>query len=213
MHARADVGDDPGMDARDWDRRWEDHALHAHAHGEPSAVVVGALDGVESGAALDLACGPGRNAVWLAERGWQVTAVDFSAEALRQAREQAAARGLAIDWVESDLRAYEPPADAFDLVLVAYLHVPPDDRRAILAGAAAAVAPGGDLLVVGNDLANLGTGAPGPTDPTRLYTSDDIVSELPSLTIQRAEQVRRPVELENGDTVEAVDALVLATRS
>ncbi len=198
------------MDAREWDRRWLDKSLHAH--GEASPVVLAALEGFAPGRALDLGCGSGRHAVWLAERGWRVTAVDFSPEALRQSRERAAEHAVDVDWVEADLVGYEPPEAAFELVLLAYLHVPPHERRAILAKAEAAVGPGGTLLLVGHDLTNIGTGAPGPTSPSVLYTAADIVPELPRLAVGRAEQVRRPVELEDGSTVEAVDALVLATR-
>jgi SAM-dependent methyltransferase len=141
-----------------------------------------------------------------------VTAVDFSTEALRQARERATAGGVEVDWVEADLAAYEPRRQAFDLVLVAYLHVPGGERAPILAKAAAAVADGGTLLVVGHDLTNIGTGAPGPANPSLLYTPADLVPELPELEIERTEQVRRPTELEDGTPVEAVDALVLARR-
>jgi SAM-dependent methyltransferase len=196
------------VDAGDWDRRWTDRLLHAH--GEPSSVVLDELGDLEPGRALDLGCGNGRHAMWLAERGWSVTAVDFSAEALRQARERAAATGVDVAWVEADLTAYEPATQAFDLVLVAYLHVPEGERRPVLSRAAAALAEGGRLLVVGHDPANIGTGAPGPTNPSLLDTPADIVSELPALEIERAEQVRRPVELHDGTTVEAVDALVVA---
>jgi SAM-dependent methyltransferase len=198
------------VDARDWDRRWTNKLLHAH--GEPSSVVLAALDRLAPGRALDLGCGNGRHAMWLAEHGWRVTAVDFSTEALRQAREHAVASGVEVDWVEADLAAYEPEPQAFDLVLVAYLHVPGGERAPIHTKAAAAVARGGTLLVVGHDVTNIGTGAPGPTNPSLLYTPSDIVAELSDLEIERAEQVRRPTELEDGTPVEAVDALVLATR-
>jgi SAM-dependent methyltransferase len=198
------------VDARDWDRRWTDKLLHAH--GEPSAVVLAALADLAPGRALDLACGNGRHALWLAEREWQVTAIDFSGEALRQARERASADGVKVDWVEADLLSYEPEPLSFDLVLLAYLHVPAPERAAILAKAAAAVARGGKLLLVGHDVANIGTGAPGPTSPSLLYTAADIVRELPQLEIERAEQVLRPTEAEDGTPADAVDALVLATR-
>jgi SAM-dependent methyltransferase len=198
------------MDACDWDLRWTDKLLHAH--GEPSSVVLAELEGLASGRALDLGCGNGRHAMWLAERGWRVTAVDFSAEALRQARERSAMTGVEVDWVEADLTDYCPNRQAFDLVLVAYLHIPRGERGQILAKASAAVASGGTLLLVGHDLTNIGTGAPGPTSPAVLYTPADIVPELPELEIGRAEQVRRPVQLDNGSEVEAIDALVLATR-
>ena len=150
------------MDARDWDRRWQHKLLHAH--GEPSSVVLDALDHLAPGRALDLGCGNGRASLWLAERGWRVTAVDFSTEALRQARERAAATGVEVDWVEADLAAYEPKGHAFDLVLVAYIHVPGPERSSILAKAAGAVAEGGTLLVVGHDRANIGP-APRPDGP------------------------------------------------
>jgi len=198
------------VDSRDWDRRWTDKLLHAH--GEPSSVVLDALDGLTPGRALDLGCGNGRHAMWLAERGWRVTAVDFSSEALRQARERAAATGIDVEWVQADLAAYKPQRQAFDLVLVAYLHVPGRERATIHANAAAAIVLGGTLLLVGHDLTNIGTGAPGPTNPSLLYTPADIVAELPDLEIERAEQVRRPTKLEDGTPVDAVDALVLATR-
>jgi SAM-dependent methyltransferase len=198
------------VDAQDWDRRWLDKRLHTH--GEASPVVLAALEDLEPGRALDLGCGSGRHAVWLAERGWQVTAVDFSPEALRQAGERAAEVGVAVDWIEADLVTYEPPGAAFDLVLLAYLHVPVDERRAILAKAEAAVAEGGTLLLVGHDLTNIATGAPGPTSPAVLYTPTDIVPELPALEVERAEQVRRRTHLDDGRPVEAVDALVLARR-
>lgn len=198
------------MEARDWDERWKDKRLHAR--GAPSSVVTAELEHVPAGTALDLGCGAGRHAVWLAERGWRVAAVDFSAEALRQSREEASDHGIEIDWVEGDLRGYSPPAAAFDLVLVAYLHMPADERRAILAAASAAVAPGGTFLLVGHDLANLGTGAPGPSSPAVLYTPEDIVPELTGLTVTRAERVKRASEADDGTTVDAIDALVLATR-
>jgi SAM-dependent methyltransferase len=195
--------------AEDWDRRWEEKALHVH--GEPSAIVTEALEAFEPGTALDLGCGSGRHAVWLAERGWQVTAVDFSEEALRQALEHARTRGVDVDWVHGDLLDYQPPG-SFQLVLVASVHLPPHERRALLERAGRAVAPGGVLLLVGHDSTNIGTGAPGPTNPTLLYAPQDIVSELHGLEAERTERVRRRVVLEDGREVEAIDALVQARR-
>ena len=196
--------------AEDWDRRWREKALHVR--GEPSSIVASALEDVPPGRALDLGCGSGRHAVWLAERGFRVTAVDFSEEALRQGRERAAEAEVDVAWVHADVLGYVPEPAAYDLVLVAYLHLPPGERRSVLAQASSAVSRGGVLLVVGHDSRNLDTGAPGPRDPAVLYTADDVVTDLADLDVESAETVRRPVELEDGRSVEAVDAVVVARR-
>ncbi len=195
------------MDRGDWDRRWQKRAAEGKLH--PADILVAEVAHLPAGRALDLACGAGRNAVWLAERGWRVMAVDFSPVALAMAREHAAERGVEVEWVESDLRAYEPPQRAFDLVLVLYLHVPPEERRAVLARAAGALAPGGTFLLVGHHLANLGTKAPGPSDPAVLYTPEEIAGELPGLRVIRAQRVARPVVVDDRQAV-AIDALVRA---
>jgi SAM-dependent methyltransferase len=163
------------------------------------------------GRALDLACGQGRNAIWLAERGWRVTAVDFSEVGLDTARRLAAARGADIDWVLADLVDYRPPAGAFDLVLTLFLQLPGPRRRLVLERAAQALAPNGTFLLIGHDLLNLTDGYGGPRDPAVLFTPEDIVAELPGLVVERAERIRRTVGLEDGEA-EAIDALVRATK-
>jgi hypothetical protein len=141
-----------------------------------------------------------------------VTAVDFSPVGLEKGRGLAQARGVSVDWVLGDLRGYRPEPAAYDLVLVAYLHLLPSERAAVLRGAAAALTRHGTLLVVGHDhLANLAEGVGGPRDPAVLYTPQAVAAELPGLTVNRAERVRRPVDTDAG-TREAVDTLVLATR-
>jgi SAM-dependent methyltransferase len=197
------------MERADWDRRYRRTELVWTA--QPNRFVVEELRELPPGRALDLGGGEGRNAVWLAERGWQVTAVDFSSVALDKARRLAQAQGLTVDWVLADLRSYRPEPDAYHLVLVAYLHLPPLERVAVLAGAVAALAPGGTLLVIGHDLANLTQGVGGPQDPAVLHTPEAIVAELDGLTVHRAERVRRPVDTAPEPGV-AVDTLVRATR-
>ena len=88
---------------------------------EPNRFAVAELQDLAPGRALDVAAGEGRNAVWLASRGWQVTAVDFSAAGLDKGRWLAQARGVTVDWVHADVRDYQPEAASFQLVLVAYL--------------------------------------------------------------------------------------------
>jgi SAM-dependent methyltransferase len=94
------------MEREDWDRRYRGTELVWTA--QPNRFLVQELRGLPPGRALDLGSGEGRNAVWLAEGGWKVTAVDFSPVALDKARRLAQARGVTVDWVLADLRDYEP---------------------------------------------------------------------------------------------------------
>ena len=178
----------------------------------PNRFLVSEISGLAPGAALDLACGAGRNAVWLAERGWRVTGVDFSGVALGIARDLAASHGVEVEWIESDVTGWTPPARAFDLVCVLYLQLPAPERRAALRHAVDALRPGGTLLVVGHDLLNMTEGWGGPTQPDVLFTPDDIAAEVgDDLQVEKAERVRRPVE-DGGVLREAIDALVRARR-
>lgn len=200
------------MDRRQWDERYSGAQFEWSVH--PNVFVAAELAGLPPGRALDLAAGEGRNAVWLAERGWSVTAVDFSRVGLEKGRKLSAARGVGdgrIDWVVADLGDYEPPRGAFELVLIAYFQVGAELRARVLAGAAAALAPGGTLLVVGHDLTNLAEGTGGPQSPEVLYTPEAITAELPGLRILRAERVRRTVQ-RDGETATAIDTLVRAGR-
>jgi SAM-dependent methyltransferase len=133
---------------------WEDFYRERPVwSGNPNALLVREVDGLAPGTALDLGCAEGADAVWLAQRGWRVTATDVSTVALRRAVKHAAATGVeGIDWQQHDL-ARTFPEGRFDLVCAQYLHSPVEqagEREAILRRAAAAVAPGGLLLVIGH---------------------------------------------------------------
>jgi SAM-dependent methyltransferase len=200
------------VDRQQWDARYSGAEYEWSMH--PNLFVAAELDGVPPGRALDLAAGEGRNSVWLAERGWRVTAVDFSRVGLDKGRKLSAAHGVAdgqVDWIVADLSEYPLPRSSYDLVLIAYLQVSAALRARVLAGAAAALVPGGTLLVVGHDLANLAEGTGGPSSPDVLYTPEAITEALPGLRIIRAERVRRPVE-RDGTHATAVDTLVRAER-
>jgi SAM-dependent methyltransferase len=178
------------MRSQDWDRK---HARRALLWTDaPSALLVDQVAGLAPGRALDLACGAGRNAVWLAARGWRVTGVDFSPVALTRAAGLAADRAVEVTWVPADLLTYRPEPGGADLVVIAYLQLPAAQRRVVLAGAAAALAPGGTLLVIGHDLANLTEGAGGPTDPDVLLTPDAVLADVPGLRPVLARRVTRP---------------------
>jgi len=195
-----------------WDRRYA-AADRIHATPVPNRFLVSEISDLAPGAALDLACGAGRNAVWLAERGWRVTGVDFSGVALGIARDLAASHGVEVEWVEGDVTGWAPPSRAFDLVCALYLQLPAPERRVALRHAVDALRPGGTLLVVGHDLLNMTEGWGGPTMPDVLFTPADIAAEVgDDLQVEKAERVRRPVE-DGGVLREAIDALVRARRT
>jgi SAM-dependent methyltransferase len=206
------IGESGRVDSQQWDERYSGSEFEWTTR--PNQFVAAELAGLPPGRALDLAAGEGRNTVWLAEHGWRVTAVDFSRVGLEKGRKLAAARGVdpaRVDWVVADLRDYEPARDAFDLALVAYFQVNPELLAAVLARAAAALAPGGTSFVIGHDLTNLTEGVGGPQDPDVLYTPEAISADLPGLRVLRAERVYRTVERDDGPAT-AVDTLVRAVR-
>jgi SAM-dependent methyltransferase len=186
------------MKRAEWNRRYTGSDLLWTA--QPNRFLVAETEALPAGRALDLACGEGRNAVWLAERGWEVTGVDFADVGLDKARGLAAARGVDPTWVEADLLEYEPPREAFDLVVILYLQLPADERRRVLRAAAAAVAPGGTLLVVAHDRSNLEHGHGGPRDARVLATPEEVAGDLEGLQVERADVV-------------ALDLLVRARRA
>jgi SAM-dependent methyltransferase len=192
-----------------WDERYGTEELIWKA--EPNRFLVEELDALAPGRALDVACGEGRNAVWLASKGWRVTGADFSRAGLAKAQRLATDRGVEVTWVEADVVEWRPPTASFDLVVVMYLHLLAEQRRQALAHAAAALAPGGVLLVVGHDTSNLLKGTGGPQDPAVLFGPDEIVQDLSGLQIERAEQVKRTVVTDAGEAT-AIDALVRAVR-
>jgi SAM-dependent methyltransferase len=197
------------MDRQQWDERYAGTELLWSA--QANRFVVEELAELTPGQALDLGTGEGRNAAWLAEQGWRVTAVDFSAVGLAKAAQLAQGRGVSVTWTEADLLAYVPAAGAYDLVLLVYIHLLADEFTSLLARAAAALATGGTLLVIGHDADNIEHGYGGPQSPEILHRADAIVSALPGLTILRAGQVHRPVQTEEGERV-AIDTLVRAQR-
>jgi SAM-dependent methyltransferase len=167
------------------------------------------------GRALDLGCGQGRNAIWLAGLGWRVTAVDFSSVALGHAIRFVDSlpdeRAGLIEWVDADLTQFVPEEQSADLVLLSYIHLPPAERHLLVSHAAAALAPGGTLLVIGHDSSNIEHGHGGPQDPLVLFTAEDIVRDLATagstVRVEKSGQVRRDVE---GADRQAIDAVVRA---
>ncbi|HTK61739.1 MAG TPA: class I SAM-dependent methyltransferase [Pseudonocardia sp.] len=196
------------MDASGWDARYCGTDLIWSAG--PNRTVAEQVEGLAIGTALDLGAGEGRNAVWLAEHGWKVTAVDFSVVGLEKAQEIARRRGVEIETVVADVLDFRAPG-AFDLVVLAYLQLPMEQLAHVLQHSAAALSPGGTLLLVAHDRSNLVDGVGGPQDPEVLPTPEEVTAVLPGLRVERAELIRRPVEVD-GVTRYAIDTLVRARR-
>ena len=199
------------MDSRQWNERYRGAELLWTA--VPNQFLVAEVEGLAPGTAVDLACGEGRNAVWLAEQGWRVTGVDFSSEGLAKGALLAASRGVDVTWDESAVEGWVAPQGGVDLVVVCYLQLPLPARTAALAAAAGAVAPGGSLVVVAHDRDNPVRGFGGPPDPAVLYDVDETVAvvEASGLRVDRAEQVVRTVDTDDGPR-QAIDTLVRASR-
>jgi SAM-dependent methyltransferase len=163
-----------------WDARYS--SAHALWSGKPNRHLVTEADGLAPGTALDAGAGEGADAIWLAGRGWRVTAVDISGVALERAAGHAAQAGDdvagRIEWLRADLLAWVPRERVYDLVTAQYLHVPTDIRRALVRRLAAAVADGGTLLIVGHHPLDLETRVSRPRRPELFFTGDDLAKDL-----------------------------------
>lgn len=197
------------MDAGAWDERYSQKDLLWTA--EPNGFLVSEVESLSPGRALDLACGEGRNSVWLAGRGWAVVGVDFSPIGLDKAAAFADHLGVEVEWVLSDVTTYEPDREAFDLVVVLYLQLPVDELGFALGKASSALAPGGTLLAVTHHSENIAGGFAGPQDPTILQTQQQLAALLPGLEIEKAERVTRDAE-KDGESGVAIDALLRARK-
>ena len=185
------------MDAEHWDARYG--AADRVWSVEPNHFVVAMTEDLRPGTALDLAAGEGRNALWLAERGWRVTAVDFSTVAVDRGRSQPG--GSRVDWQVADVTTYTPDT-TFDLVLVCYLQLPRRVMRQVLARARSWVAVGGHLVVVGHAVRNLHEGVGGPDDPDRLQDVELYAEAAGDLVVERLEEVDRVTP--NGTAIDVV---------
>ena len=197
------------MDARAWDERYAATELVWSA--EPNRFVAAELADLPPGRALDLAAGEGRNAIWLARRGWQVTAVDFSQVGLDKGRQLAG--DTEVRWVCADATTWDEPA-SYDLVVIAYLQLSEGERRAAVRAGFASLVAGGTLFLVAHDSANLLEGTGGPQDPSVLLTAEDVLADLAgeSFEVVRATRVERPVTQPDGGSQTALDALVRLVR-
>ncbi len=199
------------MTSQQWDDRYSGDELVWTS--TPNQFLVAEAGGLRPGRAVDLACGEGRNSIWLAEQGWEVTGIDFSPVGLAKAKRFADLWGVRVTWTEAAIEDWVPPQDGFDLVAMLYLQLPQPARSRAISAAASAVAPGGTLVIVAHDLENLTRGFGGPQDPDVLYRVSDVTEAAvdAGLTIDRAEQAVRLVDTDIGPR-EALDTVVTARR-
>jgi SAM-dependent methyltransferase len=182
--------------------------------GRPNVQLVREVADLPPGTALDVGCGEGADAIWLAQRGWRVTAVDFAATALERGAAAAAAAGVAdrIDWLRADVTRWSPNADAFDLVSAQYMHLPPDDRRALFARLAAAVRAGGTLLVAGHDVSEHPAEAHRPPAAERFFTAVEVAEGLEPATWEVVVAESRPGAQHAGQDIAVRDVVLRARK-
>ncbi len=149
----------------DWDANYRDAEQRWSGHVNGS--LVAEIDGHPPGRALDVGCGEGADAIWLAEQGWIVTAVDIAPTAVARGAAAAAERGLDIEWQSRDLLADRVEAGAYDLVSLQYPGFPIERLPEVVDALTTAVAPGGTLLVVGH--------APHPTPEDAPFVREEWV--------------------------------------
>ena len=190
------------MDAAEWDDRYRGHE-HLWSV-TPNLFVADRLGAATPGRGLDLAAGEGRNAIWLASLGWDMTAVDFSEVAISKGR----AQSETVDFVVADIRTWETE-QSFDLVLIAYLHLVAGEYESVVRRARDWLAPDGELFLIGHDVSNITDGWGGPQYPEVLWDVPEVLGWLDGLAIVEAEVVNRPVETDDGRKY-ARDTLVRA---
>ncbi|MFL0578797.1 class I SAM-dependent methyltransferase [Dietzia sp. 179-F 9C3 NHS] len=184
------------MDASDWNARY---LAQPDAWGTtPAARIVAEVTNAEDhglavGTAIDLACGDGRHARWLAAHGWDVTAVDFSEVAIEQARAKDSDEGRSghVDWVVGDATTWSP-AEQVDLVVIGFLHLDPDALTRVISEAGRWLRPGGHLVYLGHAPENLARGVGGPQDPTVLPTVADLARGAADLEVVSLRHDLRP---------------------
>jgi thioredoxin reductase/SAM-dependent methyltransferase len=201
-----------------WDERWWDERYRSAAalwSGRPNGVLVAEVGDLPPGTALDAGAGEGGDALWLAERGWQVHAVDISSVALDRGAAEADRRGLAdrVDWQRADLAAWAPDR-RYDLVTTSFLHLPSGMRRPLYARLADAVAPGGRLIVTQHDASDAAV-VPRPDVPDLYATAEELAAELDDgrwdVLIAEA-RPRAAAHPEHGHGVTLHDAVLVARR-
>ncbi|WP_203823323.1 bifunctional NAD(P)/FAD-dependent oxidoreductase/class I SAM-dependent methyltransferase [Actinoplanes palleronii] len=197
-----------------WEERYRSRP--AIWSGKPNVQLVAEAAGLPAGRALDVGCGEGADAAWLAERGWQVTGTDISTVALERAAGHATAAGLAerITFTHADLRADPPAERSYDLVSAHFMHLPGPARRELYARLAAAVRPGGTLLIVGHHPDDLATVAGRMHFPDMMFTAEQAAADLDPDVFDVLTTAKRPRAATLPDGTEGIihDTVLVARR-
>lgn len=186
------------MDASAWDARYA--GIEHPWCSAPACALTSRIATLPPGRAIDLACGVGRHARSLAESGWQVEGVDFSAVAVEIA--SAAPDTGHVTYTVGDVRTWQP-CDTVDLVVIGYLHLPIDELTAVISAAGTWLAPGGRLLYLGHARENRTLGIGGPSDPSVLPGIDDLARAAQGMQVHELAHLLRP----RGDG-QAIDILL-----
>jgi SAM-dependent methyltransferase len=200
-----------------WDQRYG--AGGTLWSGQPNPQLLAEAARLEPGTALDAGCGEGADAIWLADRGWLVTAVDISPVALRRGAAQAARLGselaARITWQQADLLSWAPPPCSYGLVSAQFLQLPPGPRAALFGRLAASVASAGTLLIAGHSPGDLNTTAARPPVPELFFTAAEIAAGLESsLWAILVKQARPRQALDpDGHPVTVHDEVLVARRA
>jgi SAM-dependent methyltransferase len=205
-HAHAPNGE------HDWEEQYRAHP--ATGIGRPNPTLVAEAADLPPGAALDVGCGEGGDAIWLARRGWRVTGVDLSLTALERAVGHAADAGVEVAWQAVDVTDWVPEEKAYDLVTSHFVHLGGELARRVFARLAAAVAPGGTLLLVGHDISDVQIGAARPHAPEMYFSAEEVAADLGAgeWEVVAAEARPRPAQAQEGDVATVHDAVVVARR-
>lgn len=215
-HAHADGPADQLRGEDYWDERYR--AGGRLWSGSPNAQLMTEAADLTPGQALDVGCGEGADAIWLADRGWDVTAVDISTVALERgaahARQEQPDAALRIDWRHEDLTAWTPPPSTYDLVSAHFLQLPRSQRDPLHERLAAAVALGGSLLIVGHHPSDREAGVRRPRLPELFFTPDEVAGALdPSSWEVVVSEARGRTALDpDGQAVTLHDAVLRARR-
>lgn len=200
------------MDAELWDSIYA--SREADTSREPNPQLVAEAAGLAPGAALDVGCAEGCDSEWLAARGWHVTGVDLSEVALERARQATTRFAGRVTWVQGDLREWTPSAASYDLVTSHFVHFVPDERAIVTARLAAAVRPGGTLLIVAHHPTDLQTTVKRWPVPEAYAPAEQLAALLPAgeWEILVAEARPREVADPDGNRVTVHDAILRARR-